>query len=70
MWQVCLVLSDHASTIARAYGLGAPAKEMIMVARGEQGRVWRLDTDTGAFAIKNQSAALMLQADTVGTVQI
>jgi aminoglycoside phosphotransferase (APT) family kinase protein len=25
---------------------------MIMVARGEQGRVWRLDTDTGAFAIK------------------
>jgi aminoglycoside phosphotransferase (APT) family kinase protein len=25
---------------------------MIMVARGEQGRVWRLDTDTGVFAIK------------------
>ena len=23
-----------------------------MVARGKQGRVWRLDTDTGAFAIK------------------
>jgi hypothetical protein len=34
VWQVCLVLSDHASTIARVYGLGAPAKEMIMVARG------------------------------------
>ena len=26
--------------------------EMILVARGEQGRVWRLDTDHGAFAIK------------------
>jgi Ser/Thr protein kinase RdoA (MazF antagonist) len=25
---------------------------MIMVARGEQGRVWRLDADTGALAIK------------------
>ncbi len=23
-----------------------------MVARGEEGRIWRLDTDTGAFAIK------------------
>jgi Ser/Thr protein kinase RdoA (MazF antagonist) len=46
------MLSDHATTIARAYGVGIPAKEMIMVARGEQGRVWRLDTDTGAFAIK------------------
>ena len=44
------VLSDHGATIARAYGLGSPAREMIMVARGEQGRIWRLDTDTGAFA--------------------
>jgi Ser/Thr protein kinase RdoA (MazF antagonist) len=35
-----------------AYGLGNPIDEMIMVARGEQGRVWRLDTDIGAFAIK------------------
>jgi hypothetical protein len=52
VWQVCLVLSDHATTIARAYGLGTPVREMIMVARAEQGRVWRLDTDTGAFAIK------------------
>jgi hypothetical protein len=48
----CLVLSDHATTVARAYGLGAPVREMIMVARGEQGRVWRLDTDTSGFAIK------------------
>jgi Ser/Thr protein kinase RdoA (MazF antagonist) len=52
LWQVCLVLPDHATTIARAYGVGTPVREMIMVARGEQGRVWRLDTDTGVFAIK------------------
>ena len=46
------MLPDHATTIAQAYGVGTPVGEMIMVARGEQGRVWRLDTDTGAFAIK------------------
>ena len=45
-------LSDHGATIASAYGLGIPARQMIMVARGEQGRIWRLDTDTGAFAVK------------------
>jgi Ser/Thr protein kinase RdoA (MazF antagonist) len=52
VWQVCVVLSDHAATIAQAYGVGTPIGEMIMVARGEQGRIWRVDTDTGAFAIK------------------
>ena len=46
------MLSDHATTIAQAYGVGAPISEMIMVARGEQGRIWRVDTDAGAFAIK------------------
>ena len=37
---------------AECYGVGSPIREMILVARGEQGRVWRLDTDHGAFAIK------------------
>jgi Ser/Thr protein kinase RdoA (MazF antagonist) len=46
------MLSDHATPIARAYGVGSTAREMIMVARGEQGRIWRLDTETGALAIK------------------
>ncbi len=46
------VLSDHAAAIARAYGVGAPVEEMILAARGEQGRVWRLETDQGAYAIK------------------
>jgi Ser/Thr protein kinase RdoA (MazF antagonist) len=46
------VLSDLAAVIGRAYDIGSPTTEMILVARGEQGRVWRLDTDSGAFAIK------------------
>jgi Ser/Thr protein kinase RdoA (MazF antagonist) len=40
---------------------------MIMVARGEQGRVWRLDTDTGAFAIK-ELVILQTPADAVADV--
>jgi Ser/Thr protein kinase RdoA (MazF antagonist) len=46
------VLSDHGTIIGRMYGVGDPVDEMVLVARGEQGRVWRLDTDHGAFAIK------------------
>ena len=46
------MLSDHAVAIGRSYGVGSPIREMILVARGEQGRVWRLDTDHGSFAIK------------------
>jgi len=61
------VLSDHGATIARAYGLGSPAREMIMVARGEQGRIWRLDTDTGAFAIK-ELVVRQMRADAVADV--
>jgi hypothetical protein len=67
VWQVCLVLSDHATTIARAYGAGALVREMIMVARGEQGRVWRLETDTGAFAIK-ELVIRQMPADAVADV--
>ena len=61
------MLSDHATTIAQAYGLEAPAREMIMVARGEQGRIWRLDTDLGAFAIK-ELIIRQLPADAIADV--
>ena len=60
-------LSDHGATIASAYGLGSPAREMIMVARGEQGRVWRLDTEVGAFAVK-QLVVRQMRADAVADV--
>jgi hypothetical protein len=47
------MLSDHAATIDRAYCGGAPVQDMVVAARGEQGRVWRLVTDEGTFAVKD-----------------
>ena len=38
-----------------------------MVARGEQGRIWRLDTDTGAFAVK-ELVVRQMRADAVADV--
>lgn len=39
--------------IAAAFGLGGGAALTGPVARGEQGQVWRLETDRGAFAVKD-----------------
>lgn len=46
------VLPDHADDIATAYDLGLPEVRLEVAARGEQGRVWRLQTDRGVFAVK------------------
>ena len=46
------MLSDHAGEVANAFGLGNPVAEMVFAARGELGRIWRLDTDRGSFAVK------------------
>lgn len=46
------MLTDSAGVIATAYGLGSPRDEMVVSVRGELGRVWRLDTDEGSFAVK------------------
>ena len=42
-------LSDR---VATAFGLGSPTGDLLPVARGEQGRVWRLDTDRSSYAVK------------------
>ena len=55
------MLPDHASAIADAYELGRPVTELVLSARGEQGRVWRLDTSTGRYAVKE---LLIRQAET------
>ena len=47
------MLSDHAATIARAFCGGSAVQDMVGVARGEQGHVWRLVTEEGAFAVKD-----------------
>ena len=41
-----------ARTIADAYGLGRVTAEPAIAARGEQGRMWRVDTDRGPWAVK------------------
>jgi len=46
------VLADHGADIAAAYGLGTALSPPVLSARGEQGRVWRLDTDSGSYAVK------------------
>jgi aminoglycoside phosphotransferase (APT) family kinase protein len=38
--------------VARAYGLGEPAGPAVYAARGELGRIWRLDTGRGSWAVK------------------
>jgi Ser/Thr protein kinase RdoA (MazF antagonist) len=45
--------TEHlAALVAERFGLSAPLRDLSAVARGEQGQVWRLDTDSGSFAIK------------------
>jgi Ser/Thr protein kinase RdoA (MazF antagonist) len=46
------VLADHVDEIVRAFGLGSPASAFVLAGRGEEGLVWRLETDVGRFAIK------------------
>jgi Ser/Thr protein kinase RdoA (MazF antagonist) len=46
------VLSDHAELIAREFGWGGRVHDMAVAARGEQGRVWRLVTAAGTYAVK------------------
>jgi Ser/Thr protein kinase RdoA (MazF antagonist) len=50
------VLADHAPQVANAFELGNVVGEMVFAARGELGRIWRLDTDRGSFAIKELMA--------------
>ena len=42
---------DH-DTVAAIFALGRPVGPPRQVARGQQGVVWRLDTDAGPFAVK------------------
>jgi Ser/Thr protein kinase RdoA (MazF antagonist) len=38
--------------VAELYGLGDAASAMVPAARGEQGVIWRLETSTGTYAVK------------------
>jgi Ser/Thr protein kinase RdoA (MazF antagonist) len=41
-----------ADLVAHRYGLGRPVGPPAYAARGELGRIWRLDTDRGCWAVK------------------
>jgi Ser/Thr protein kinase RdoA (MazF antagonist) len=41
-----------AAAVASSYGLGAPVRDPMYAARGELGRIWRLDTEHGSWAVK------------------
>jgi Ser/Thr protein kinase RdoA (MazF antagonist) len=41
-----------AAVVAERFGLGAPLKAPAYADRGELGRIWRLDTDRGSWAVK------------------
>jgi Ser/Thr protein kinase RdoA (MazF antagonist) len=43
-------------TVAARYGLGAPVGPPRYADRGERGRIWRLDTDRGRWAVKAAEA--------------
>ena len=38
--------------VADAFGLGRPSGTAVAAARGELGRIWRLETATGTWAVK------------------
>ncbi|MET1231279.1 MAG: phosphotransferase, partial [Candidatus Limnocylindrales bacterium] len=55
-----------ARRIAEAFALGMPNDGPVAVARGEMGRVWRMDTDQGRYAVKelfHESDETAAQAD-------
>ncbi|MET7336100.1 aminoglycoside phosphotransferase family protein [Nonomuraea sp. NPDC005650] len=46
------IVDEAMRAVARAYGLGEPVGPAGYAARGELGRIWRLDTGRGSWAVK------------------
>jgi len=45
-------MDELADQVVSAFGLSRAVGDLSPVARGEQGRVWRLDTEQGSYAVK------------------
>ncbi|HUP17184.1 MAG TPA: phosphotransferase [Acidimicrobiia bacterium] len=45
-------MDEIAGRIAAAFGLSDAVADLVPAARGEQGQIWRLDTESGSYAIK------------------
>jgi Ser/Thr protein kinase RdoA (MazF antagonist) len=52
MRSVAGMTAGTAAVVARRYGLGEPTAPPAYADRGELGRIWRLDTDRGSWAVK------------------
>ncbi|WP_170223646.1 phosphotransferase enzyme family protein [Nonomuraea turkmeniaca] len=46
------IVDEAMRAVARAYGLGEPIGPVVYAARGELGRIWRLETVRGPWAVK------------------
>lgn len=46
-------IRQYADDLAASFGLGELLSAPIPAARGQQGMVWRFDTDTGSYAVKH-----------------
>ncbi|WP_203717388.1 phosphotransferase [Asanoa siamensis] len=47
-----MMSTEVTAMVTMRYGLGPAAKPPVYAARGELGRIWRLDTDRGTWAVK------------------
>jgi Ser/Thr protein kinase RdoA (MazF antagonist) len=59
--------SETAAAVAAAYRLGTPVAAPRYADRGELGYIWRLDTDRGAWAVK-ESDLVVTEADAADDV--
>src|SRR4051812_30098060 len=57
-----VIIAPDAIAVAAAYGLGTPVAAATVAARGELGRIWRLETIRGSWAVKE---LLRFDAETV-----
>ena len=59
--------ADRAEEVARSFDLGREVREVTVAARGQQGRVWRIVTERGAYAVK-ELLVRQSEADAVADV--
>src|SRR5690242_17821976 len=57
-----VIIPPDPTAVADAYGLGTPVAAATVAARGELGRIWRLETIRGTWAVKE---LLRFDAETV-----
>ncbi len=57
--------TDHSDDVAGLFDLGAVSAPLSLADRGEQARIWRLETERGVFAVKQALAGFAPRSDGV-----